>query len=335
MTSGDARQNSVRTKDRDSEEQSKQLASHLTRDPSDSITYRRFLRVRAYVVMTKPRVMELLLVTTVPTMVLAHGGLPNLPLMVATLIGGAASSGSASAFNMYLDRDMDARMRRTSGRPLVTGEVTPRSGLIFAWLLAISSTVWFWCLLNYLAAALSVCAILWYVVVYTILLKRRTEQNIVWGGIAGCFPVLIGWASETGTLSWPAVILFLVIFFWTPAHYWPLSVKYGEDYRSVSVPMLGAIHGIEHVAKRVIAYAVVTAMTSILLIPIAGMSWTYAMVAVVGGSWFVWEALRLRAAARRAEAAARPMRMFVVSNAYLALLFAAVAIDTLVKYRLS
>ncbi|MFD8719158.1 heme o synthase [Streptomyces sp. NPDC059629] len=331
MSGGDARQSSVRTKDRNPEERSEQLSPPLRPDQSDSITYRSFLRIRAYAAMTKPRVMELLLVTTVPTMILAHGGPPNLPLIVATLMGGAASSGSASAFNMYLDRDMDAQMRRTSGRPLVTGEVTPRSALLFAWILAVFSTVWFWCLVNYLAATLSVCAILWYVVVYTILLKRRTEQNIVWGGIAGCFPVVIGWASATGTVSWPAVILFLVIFFWTPAHHWPLSVKYGEDYRRVGVPMLGAIHGIEHVAKRVTAYAVATATTSLLLIPVAGMSWTYATVAVVGGAWFVGEGLRLQAAARRAEATARPMRMFAVSNAYLALLFAAVAIDTLVK----
>ncbi|MFF4753300.1 heme o synthase [Streptomyces sp. NPDC002514] len=295
------------------------------------MAHRIFLRIRAYVVMTKPRVMELLLVTTAPTMVLAHRGLPNLSLVVVTLIGGAASSGSASAFNMYLDRDMDARMKRTSGRPLVTGEVTPRSGLIFAWLLAISSTVWFCFLVNYLAAVLSVCAILWYVVVYTMTLKRRTEQNIVWGGIAGCFPVIIGWASETGTVSWPAVTLFLVIFFWTPAHYWPLSVKYGEDYRRVNVPMLGAVRSIEYVAKKVTAYAVATAVTSILLIPIAGMNWIYSAIAVAGGGWFVWEALRFQVAARRAAASPRPMRMFAASNAYLALLFAAVAVDPLLR----
>ncbi|MEV5989102.1 heme o synthase [Streptomyces sp. NPDC052051] len=305
---------------------------HVAHDTSAAIAYRAFLRIRAYVVLTKPRVMELLLVATAPTMVLAHCGLPNLSLVVVTLIGGSISSGSASAFNMYLDRDMDAQMKRTSGRPLVTGEVTPRSGLIYAWLLAISSTVWFYCLVNYLAAVLSVCAILWYVVVYTIILKRHTEQNIVWGGIAGCFPVVIGWAAETGTVSWSAVTLFLVIFFWTPAHYWPLSVKYGEDYRRVNVPMLGAIRNIEYVAKRVTAYAAATAVTSLLLIPIAGMNWIYSTVATAGGAWFVWEALRFQVAARRAAASPRPMRVFAASNAYLALLFAAVAIDPLLSH---
>ncbi|MCF3961474.1 heme o synthase [Streptomyces fuscigenes] len=275
--------------------------------------------------------MELLLVTTVPSMVLAHGGPPGVPLVVVTLIGGAASSGSASAFNMYLDRDMDALMKRTSDRPLATGQVAPRSGLVFAWSLALFSTAWFCLLVNCLAAALSVCAILWYVVVYTMALKRRTEQNIVWGGIAGCFPVVIGWASETGTVSWPAAILFLVVFFWTPAHYWPLSVKYGEDYRRVGVPMLGAIRRIDHVATRVTAYAAATVATSLLLVPVARMGWIYATVAAAGGGWFVWEALRFQAAARRSAGAPRPMRVFAASNAYLALLFAAVALDPLLR----
>ncbi|MGW5234020.1 heme o synthase [Streptomyces nodosus] len=329
--SGGETENGVPVGVREAEDRGKSLAPHLAHDASAAITYRIFLRVRAYVVLTKPRVMELLLVATAPTMILAHGGLLNLSLVVVTLIGGAASSGSASAFNMYLDRDMDAQMKRTSGRPLVTGEVTPRSGLVFAWLLAVSSTVWFCCLVNYLAAVLSVCAILWYVVVYTMILKRRTEQNIVWGGIAGCFPVAIGWAAVTGTVSWPAVTLFAVIFFWTPAHYWPLSVKYGEDYRRVNVPMLGAIRKIEYVAKRVTVYAVATVITSILLIPIAGMSWIYSTVAVAGGGWFVWEALRFQVIASRATVSPRPMRLFVASNVYLAMLFAAIAADPLLR----
>lgn len=168
--------------------------------------------VRAYVTLTKPRVLELLLVTTVPVMILAQGGMPNLWLVLATTIGGAMSAASAAAFNMYLDRDIDAHMHRTENRPLVTGEISPRAGLVFAWTLAVASTVWLLVTTNWLAAVLSVAAIFFYVVIYTMILKRRTEQNIVWGGIAGCFPVLIGWSAVTGSLAWPPFILFVLVF---------------------------------------------------------------------------------------------------------------------------
>src|SRR5688572_30458362 len=182
--------------------------------------------VRAYIALMKPRVLELLLVTTVPVMILAEGGLPDIWLVIATVIGGTASAGSAAAFNMYLDRDIDAHMQRTVNRPLVTGEVSPRGALIFAWTLAVFSTVWLWLTTNWLAATLSAAAIFFYVVIYTMILKRRTEQNIVWGGIAGCFPVVIGWTAVTESLDWPAFILFVLVFLWTPPHYWPLSMKY-------------------------------------------------------------------------------------------------------------
>lgn len=181
--------------------------------------------VAAYVTLTKPRVLELLLVTTVPVMILAQGGMPDLWLVIATTIGGAMSAGSAAAFNMYLDRDIDAHMHRTENRPLVTGEISPRAGLVFAWVLAVASTVWLLATTNWLAATLSVVAIFFYVVIYTMILKRRTEQNIVWGGIAGCFPVLIGWSAVTGSLTWTPFILFLLVFLWTPPHYWPLSMS--------------------------------------------------------------------------------------------------------------
>src|SRR6478735_5689763 len=170
--------------------------------------------IRAYITLTKPRVLELLLVTTVPVMILAQNGLPDLWLVLATVIGGSLSAGSAAAFNMYLDRDIVAHMQRTENRPLVTGEVSPRGALTFAWTLAVVSTVWLLLTTNWLAAALSAGAIFFYVVIYTILLKRRTEQNIVWGGIAGCFPVLIGWTAVTGSLAWPPVILFGLVFLW-------------------------------------------------------------------------------------------------------------------------
>ena len=196
--------------------------------------------IRAYVALTKPRVLELLLVTTVPVMILAEGGFPSLWLVLATVIGGSMSAGSAAAFNMYLDRDIDAHMQRTVNRPLVTGEVSPRGALIFAWTLAVASTLWLWATTNWLAATLSASAIFFYVVIYTMILKRRTEQNIVWGGIAGCFPVVIGWTAVTGSLAWAPVILFALVFLWTPPHYWPLSMKYKEQYDGVDVPMLGA-----------------------------------------------------------------------------------------------
>ena len=289
-------------------------------------------RVQAYVTLTKPRVMELLLLTTAPTMVLARGGLPDLASIGITLVGGAASSGSAAVFNMYLDRDLDAQMNRTRNRPIVTGEVSPRAALIFAWVLAVFSTAWFALLVNPLASALSIMAIVWYVVIYTVILKRRTVQNIVWGGLAGCFPVVIAWASETNSVGAPALVLFLVVFFWTPAHYWPLSVRYADDYRRAGVPMLGAVRTPVQVASSVLGYAVATVACALALIPVAGMGAVYSTAATLGGCWFVWHAWRYRSATKSDKAEnARPMRVFAASNVYLAILFMAVAMDTLVR----
>ena len=185
--------------------------------------------VRSYVALTKPRVIELLLVTTVPVMVLAQRGIPNLWLVLATVVGGALSAGSANAYNMFIDRDIDEHMGRTNARPLVTGEISGAAALVFASALGVISVVWLWIFTTPLAALLSLAAILFYVFVYTLWLKRRSEQNIIWGGIAGCFPVLIGWSAVTGSLSLEAWILFLVVFLWTPPHYWPLSMKYRDD----------------------------------------------------------------------------------------------------------
>jgi protoheme IX farnesyltransferase len=305
----------------------------VTTHPADAHPSRRRrarARLRAYTVLIKPRVLELLLVTTAPMMILAARGLPDLWLFVATLIGGAASASAASVFNMYLDRDIDAQMARTSSRPLVTGEITPRAALVFAWLLALGSTAWFAVFVNTTAALLSAFAIFFYSVVYTMLLKRRTTQNIVWGGIAGCFPVLIGWAAVTGSVAPAPLVLFLVVFFWTPAHYWPLSVRYAGDYRRAGVPMLGAVRGLVHVGSRVAAYAVATVATSLVLIPVGGMGLIYTAVAVGAGAWFVGEAVRLLVVSRRAgDREPRPMRVFHASNGYLTLLFVAVAVDPL------
>ncbi len=287
--------------------------------------------VRAYVALTKPRVLELLLVTTVPVMILAQGGLPNLWLIFATVIGGSLSAGSAAAFNMYLDRDIDAHMQRTENRPLVTGEVSPRGALIFAWTLAVISTVWLWAFTNPLAAGLSAAAIFFYVVIYTMILKRRTEQNIVWGGIAGCFPVLIGWSAVTGSLTWAPLILFALVFLWTPPHYWPLSMKYADQYDEVDVPMLGATRSGSQVGLQVILYAWATVACSLLLIPVASMGLVYTVSALVFGGWFIYESHRLYSRAVRGGEP-RPMRVFHASITYLTLLFVAIAVDPLLPF---
>ena len=280
----------------------------------------------------KPRVIELLLVTTAPVMVLAARGVPDVWLMLGTLAGGALSAGSANAFNMYIDRDIDTLMARTKGRPIVTGEVSPRSALIFAFAIGLASLAVLTLVANPLAAALSLAAILFYVFVYTLLLKRRTEQNIVWGGIAGCFPVLIGWAAVTGEISVTPWILFVVVFLWTPAHYWPLSLRYADDYAAASVPMLSVLRPKVAVGLQVILYAWATVVASLVLIPVAPMGVVYSVVAVLAGGWFIVETHRLY---NRSVAGGdtNAMRVFHASNTYLTALFIAVAIDPLVVLR--
>ena len=287
-----------------------------------------FSVLRAYVALTKPRVIELLLVTTVPVMVLSERGLPSLWLVLATVFGGALSAGSANAYNMFIDRDIDMHMGRTSARPLVTGEVSGRAALVFATVLGALSVAWLWVFTTPLAALLSLGAILFYVFVYTLWLKRRSEQNIIWGGIAGCFPVLIGWSAVTGSLSLEALILFLVVFLWTPPHYWPLSMKYREDYARVDVPMLAVVREAPVVGLQVILYAWATVAASLLLIPVAPMGVLYAVVAVVAGGWFIVESHRLYQRSLRGGELT-PMRVFHSSISYLTLLFLAVGIDPL------
>ncbi|RKR74157.1 heme o synthase [Frondihabitans australicus] len=291
-------------------------------------------KVRAYVSLTKPRVMELLLVTTAPTMFLAQGGIPNLWLVAATLIGGALSAGSASSFNCYIDRDIDRQMKRTADRALVTGDVTDREALVFSYVMGVASTIWLALTVNLLAAALSLFAILFYVVVYTLWLKRRTPQNIVWGGIAGCMPVLIGWAAVTGTLGWAPLILFGIIFLWTPPHYWPLSMRYRDDYASVKVPMLAVVRGRAHVGLQVILYAWATVACSLLLVPVAHMGVFYTVVALAAGAWFIVESHRLYGRAIQPVAEVKPMKVFFASITYLTLIFLAVGIDPLLPHLL-
>ncbi|GGN04724.1 protoheme IX farnesyltransferase [Terrabacter tumescens] len=285
--------------------------------------------VGQYVSLMKPRIIELLLITTIPVMFLAEQGVPDLWLVVATVVGGTLSAGAANTLNCYIDRDIDAVMHRTSRRPLVTGTVSPRGALVFGISLAVVSTVWLGLLVNWLSAWLALGALLFYVFGYTLLLKRRTAQNIVWGGAAGCMPVLIGWSAVTGSLSWSAFILFLVIFFWTPPHYWPLSLRYKDDYATAHVPMLPVVERFVVVARQIVAYSWAMVLTSLALLPVQHVGWVYTVAAVVAGGLFLTEAHRLLAKARAgaAEDVLKPMRLFHFSITYLTVLFVGVALD--------
>ena len=283
--------------------------------------------VKAYVALTKPRIIELLLVTTVPTLFLAAGGLPDFGVAVATFIGGALAAAGANTLNCYVDRDIDAVMARTGKRPLVTGRIKPRNALIFGLALSVVSVVVLAAFTNMLAAFLGLLAILMYVVGYTMLLKRRTSQNIVWGGAAGCMPVLIAWAAVTGGLSWAPIVLFLIIFFWTPPHYWPLSLRFKDDYEAAGVPMLPVVARPRAVVVQIMRYSWAMVATSLLLIPAGSMGWVYTVVAVVLSGLFMYEAYALRGRVRKGAADLQPMRLFHGSITYLALLFMAVAID--------
>jgi heme o synthase len=285
----------------------------------------------AYVGLTKPRVIELLLLTTVPVMFFAARGVPPLGLVVATVVGGTFSAGSASVFNCVYDRDIDEQMRRTRRRALPRHIVSPRAALVFGLVLGVLSTVILWVWVNPLSAVLAVVANAFYVFVYTMLLKRRTTQNIVWGGLAGCFPALIGWTAVTGQLSWVPVVLFAVVFFWTPPHTWALALRYREDYANVDVPMLPVVKPAREVGRQIVLYSWVMVATSLLLWPVAGTGLVYPIAAVVLGAGFLVEAHRMWARTRNTESLSeiQPMRLFHSSNLYLSLLFVAVALDPL------
>jgi heme o synthase len=285
-------------------------------------------KAKAFFALTKPRVIELLLIATVPTMILAQRGIPDPWLVVATVFGGALSAGSANSFNCYIDRDIDKIMGRTSNRPLVTGELSAREAYIFAWSLGVLSVVWLALVVNPLAAVLSLAAILFYVFVYTLLLKRRTPQNIVWGGAAGAMPVLIGWAAVTGELSATAWILFLIVFLWTPPHYWPLSLRYKTEYTDAGVPMLPVVRNNKTVGVQIVLYAWALVASTLLLIPIGAMGIIYTVTATVTGLLFILESHRLNREASRGEIK-NPMRLFHGSITYLTLLFVAIALDPL------
>jgi len=291
------------------------------------------LIARALFALTKPRIIELLLVTTLPTMLLAQRGLPSPWLIAVTLTGGAMAAGGANTINCYIDRDIDAIMRRTSRRPLVAGSgqaaIRPGEALAFGIVLGIAATLVLGLLANWLSAALADAALLFYVFVYTLGLKRRTASNIVIGGAAGCFPVLVGWAAVTGTVAWPAFVLFGVIFFWTPPHFWALAMKFRDDYAAASVPMLPVIATPQVVARKIVVYSWIMVATTLALVPYAG--WIYAACAAGLGAWFLTEAHRMRGRIAGGAAAA-PMRLFHLSIGYLTLLFLAVAVTAVLPW---
>jgi protoheme IX farnesyltransferase len=299
-----------------------------TRLPAAAHALRAQHLLAAYVALMKPRIIELLLLTTLPVMFLAQGGVPSLGLVVATIVGGTLSAGSANALNCVVDADIDARMRRTRRRPLARDQITRKAALVFGLALGVVSTLMLGVLVNWLSATLALAANVFYVVGYTIVLKPRTTQNIVWGGAAGCFPTLIGWTAIRGELGWPAIVLFLVVFFWTPPHFWALAIRYREDYANAGVPMLPAVVPTPTVARQILAYSVVTVLTSLALWPIAHTGPVYPVIALLLGVVLLHEAVQLLRRARVSDelTALRPLRLFHFSNLYLTLLFLAVAV---------
>ena len=286
----------------------------------------------AFVALTKPRIIELLLVSTVPTMFLAQEGLPSLWLMVVTVIGGTLSAGGANAFNMYIDRDIDAIMKRTKGRPLVTGEVEPREALIFAAALEAVSFFWLWGFVNLLSAVLAVGACAFYVFIYTMWLKRTSTQNIVIGGAAGAAPVLIGWSAVTNSVSLEAILLFGVVFFWTPPHFWALAIRYQEDYAAANVPMMPVVEGHKKTAQQMLVYSIIVWIITLVLWPLSSLGYVYLATAVIVGALFTGGAVQILVESDPEQQSKLGIRYFGFSITHLTLLFAAVAVDQLVGW---
>jgi protoheme IX farnesyltransferase len=300
-------------------------------------------RIAAYVALTKPRIIELLLVTTVPTMIVADRGLPSLWLMACTVAGGTLAAGGANAINMVVDRDIDRLMERTKGRPLVTGAMSPRAALTFAIGLEVLAFALLWGTVNLLSAVLAVAACLFYVFVYTLWLKRTSTHNIVIGGAAGAVPVLIGWSSVTGSLGWAPVVLFGVIFYWTPPHFWALAIRYRDDYSAADVPMLPSVVSLRTTSTRILGYTLVLWALSVAFSPVAGMGHLYLGSSIVLGGVFTWFALRLWrmgdgpgdlavvGSAGDLQLRTTAMQTFAWSITYITLLFGAMAADQLLR----
>jgi len=283
-------------------------------------------QIVGYIALTKPRIIELLLITTVPPMFVAAGAVPGAWLMIATVVGGTFAAGGANAINMFIDRDIDQLMERTKGRPLVTGVMSPKNALIFALTLEIIAFIWLWQFVNFLSAVLAISATLFYVFIYSLWLKRTSSLNIVIGGAAGAVPVLIGWAAVTNSLNWSPVILFLIIFFWTPPHSWALMIKYRDDYSNASVPMLPSVESLSAVADRIILYTIVQIALTIVFAFVANMGVFYLVSAIVLGALF--GALTLPVKRDLSERSA--MRLFSFSIVYITLLFGAITLDVVI-----
>ncbi|MDT5085366.1 MAG: heme o synthase [Mycobacterium sp.] len=281
--------------------------------------------VLAYLALTKPRVIELLLVTAIPAMLLAHRGSVNPLLILTTLIGGMLAAGGANTLNCVADADIDKLMKRTARRPLARAAVPTGNALVFGLALSIASFFWLWRTTNLLSGLLAVGTIAFYVFIYTLLLKRRTSQNVVWGGAAGCMPVMIAWSAVTGTIGWQALAMFAIIFFWTPPHTWALAMRYKEDYKAAGVPMLPVVATERQVTRQILFYTWLTVAATLVLALAAG--WLYTVVAVLAGVWFLAMAHQLYAGVRRGEAV-KPLRLFLQSNNYLAVVFCALALDS-------
>ena len=300
---------------------------NLNQEPSSL-----FSVIRSYVSLTKPRIIELLLVTTVPTMFLASNGWPDWYLVLATLIGGALAAGGANALNNVVDRDIDALMDRTAHRPLVTGKVSVRGAVALGITLSLSSVIWLVSQVNTLSALFAASAIVFYVCVYTLLLKRRTSSNIVWGGAAGCFPVLIGWAAVTNSISLAPIVLFLIVFWWTPPHYWPLSMQYRKDYENAGIPMLPVVADREKVASQIAIYSWIMVATTFVLPLVSELSIVYVLGAIILNLIFMREVYALRNRAKSDDLDINPMKLFHWSITWLALLFFLIGLDPLLNF---
>jgi protoheme IX farnesyltransferase len=285
-------------------------------------------KIVAYLALMKLRIVELLLVTTVPTMIVADQGIPSLWLIFATVFGGTLAAGGAHAFNMYIDRDIDALMDRTKDRPLVTGEISPREALTFAFAIEIIAFYWLWATVNLLSAALAVSATLFYVFVYSLWLKRNSTANIVIGGAAGAVPVLVGWSAVTNTLDWPPVVLFAIIFYWTPPHFWALAIRYRDDYQAADVPMLPAVSSLKTTATRIIVYTLLLWALTLFFGPVADMGWIYGITAIVTGAVFLALAVKVY----RDPQPKLAMALFGWSITYVTVLFGAMAVDVVVRH---
>ena len=283
-------------------------------------------QIVGYIALTKPRIIELLLITTVPPMFVAAGAVPGAWLMIATVVGGTFAAGGANAINMFIDRDIDQLMERTKSRPLVTGVISPKNALIFALTLEVIAFIWLWQFVNFLSAVLAISATLFYVFIYSLWLKRTSSLNIVIGGAAGAVPVLVGWAAVTNSLNWSPLILFLIIFFWTPPHSWALMIKYRDDYSNASVPMLPSVESLSAVADRIILYTIVQIALTIVFAFVADMGVFYLVSAIVLGA--IFGALTLPVKRDLSERSA--MRLFSFSIVYITLLFGAITLDVVI-----